>query len=255
MEDTAIEEAVAPIRHVAVADMTDDVIPRASLTKGYEFEKNRFVAIDAEELKSIEPKTATEMEILEFVQLSEIDPIYLEASYYVRPEGAGERPYALLYKSLQLTGLVAIARFAMHRREHIVVLRPGKSGIVSHTMYFASEVRSDQEYRTDADLVSKKDLALSEALIHNLASEFTPEKYKDTYREKLEAMIEAKLQGRQTGSRAVNSSQAPVVDLTEALRKSLSLVKKPPASAKRASAPIPITSARKNSSKARAQQR
>ena len=104
------------------------VIPSESVVKGFEYEKDHFVAIEAEELKSAAAQTSAEMQIEEFVKLADIDPVYLETSYYVSPEAGGERAYALLYRSMQLSGLVALAQFAMHGREHVVVLRPGKLG-------------------------------------------------------------------------------------------------------------------------------
>lgn len=227
---TPASEVLAPVRRMAVDESDQSVVPPRALTKGYEYEKDRFVALDPEELKSIVPKTATEMEILEFVKLDDIDPVYFEASYYVRPEGAGEKPYALLYQALQKTRLVAIAKFAMHSREHVVVLRPGKRGLISHTMYFQSEVRAEQEYRADTDLIEARDLDLAEKLIHSLAAGFEPEKYKDTYREKLEALIQSKVEGKRASQEPTPSRRAPVVDMTEALRRSLALLKKPPQS-------------------------
>ena len=166
-------EVLAPVRRVAVDESDQSVVPSRALTKGYEYEKDRFVALDPEELKSIVPKTATEMEILEFVKLDDIDPVYFEASYYVRPEGAGEKPYALLYQALQKTRLVAIAKFAMHSREHVVVLRPGKRGLISHTMYFqlGSSRGAGVQGRHRPDRIERSDLA--EKLIHSLAAELS----------------------------------------------------------------------------------
>lgn len=230
------EPELAPIRRAAVSEGDREPIPEQDIEKGYEFEKGRFVAIGAEELKAIAPKTTTEMEILEFVKLQEVDPVYFETSYYVRPEEAGEKPYSLLYRALQETGLVAVARFAMHGREHIVILRPGGRGILCHTMYFNSEIRADEEYRTDASIVVKKELDLAKQLIHSLAVSFEPAKYTDAYRDQLEAMIAAKVEGREIVAVKPKATASPVVDISDALRKSLAAVKKPPAAAKKAAA-------------------
>jgi DNA end-binding protein Ku len=223
------EPVLAPVQQVSVRKGTDEVVSPRSVVKGYEYDKDRFVVVDQEELKSIAPKTATEMEIQEFVQLSEIDPVYFETSYYVRPEEAGEKAYALLYRSMQVTGLVAIAKFAMHNREHVVVLRPGKSGIISHTMYFTSEVRADEEHRADTRSVNPKELDLAQTLIHSLAAPFEPEKYRDTYREKLESIIANKVEGKPL-PKIETVRSADVVDIAEALRKSLANLKKPASS-------------------------
>jgi DNA end-binding protein Ku len=228
--ETPVEEPVlAPVQQVSVRKGTDEVVSPGSVVKGYEYDKGRFVTVDQEELKSIAPKTATEMEIQEFVQLAEIDPVYFETSYYVTPEEAGEKAYALLYRALQATGLVAIAKFAMHSREHVVVLRPGKLGIISHTMYFTSEVRADEEYRADTKAVTPKELDLAQTLIHSLAAPFEPEKYRDTYRQKLESLIADKIQGKPVAKVELIKS-AEVVDIADALRRSLANLKKPASS-------------------------
>jgi DNA end-binding protein Ku len=223
------EPVLAPLQQASVRKGTDEVVPTGSVVKGYEYDKDQYVVVEPEELKSIAPKTATEMEIQEFVQLSEIDPVYFETSYYVRPEEAGEKAYALLYRALQLSGLVAIAKFAMHNREHVVVLRPGKTGIISHTMYFTSEVRAEEEYRADTKMVTPRELDLAQTLIHSLAAPFEPEKYHDTYREKLESMIANKVEDKPL-AKVEQPKQAEVVDIAEALRKSLASLKKPASS-------------------------
>jgi DNA end-binding protein Ku len=230
------EAVLAPVRRAAVSEDDREPIPDQAVEKGYEFEKGRFVAIGAEELKAIAPKTATEMEILEFVRLQEVDPVYFETSYYVAPEEAGEKPYSLLYRALQETGLVAVARFAMHGREHIVILRPGSRGVLCHTMYFNSEIRADQEYRADPSVVAKKELDLAKELIHSLAIAFDPATYRDTFRDQLEALIAAKVEGREPAATTQRAVASPVIDIADALRKSLAAVKKPPAAAKKATA-------------------
>jgi len=149
---------------------TQAPIPRENLVKGYEYEKNRYVVIEKEDLEKITPKTATEMQILEFVRISEIDPIHFETSYYVTPEQAGEKPYALLFDALRQSGYVALAEFAMRRRQHAVVIRPGKTGIIAHTMYYADEIRKIDEFRTNTQLVTTKERDLAVSLIEAMAA-------------------------------------------------------------------------------------
>jgi DNA end-binding protein Ku len=223
-------QVLAPVQQVSVRNGSDDVLAERSIVKGYEYEKDRYVAIEPEELKSIAPKTATEMQIEEFVKLSEVDPVYFETSYYVVPEQAGQKAYALIYKSLQVTGLVAVAQFAMHSREHVVILRPASKGLVVHTMFFSSEVRADEEYAADTTAVTQKELGLAQTLIHSLAGPFEPQKYRDTYREKLEAIIASRVAGQAAGLPSKPARAASVVDITEALQKSLAALKKPAAS-------------------------
>jgi DNA end-binding protein Ku len=225
----APEATLEPVRQASVRQGSEDILPAQSVVKGFEFEKGRYVALDKEELKSIAPKTATEMQIEEFVKLSEIDPVYFETSYYVVPEQAGEKAYALLYKAFQSSGLVALAQFAMHSREHVVVLRPGTRGIIAHTMFYSSEVRGDEEYRADTSGVTSKELQLAGTLIQSLAAPFEPEKYHDSYREKLEALIARKVAGQPTAAPEKPVRASTVVDITEALERSLAALKKPAA--------------------------
>jgi DNA end-binding protein Ku len=224
---------LAPLRQVSIRPETNERVSETSIVKGYEYEKNRYVALEPEELKSVAPTTSAAMEIEEFVQLADIDPVYFETSYYVTPEEAGEKAYALLYKSMQTSGLVALAQFAMHSREHVVVLRPGKHGLLAHTMFFANEVRADDEYHADLSAVSDKELKLAETLIHSLAAPFEPEKYRDTYREKIQALIDRKIQGLPAPAAKAAPQKSAVIDIADALRKSLANLKKPAASAPR----------------------
>lgn len=205
-------------------------VPRNELVKGYEYDKNRYVVLEDEELKNITPQTATEMQILEFVKLQEIDPVYFETSYYLAPDAAGEKAYALLFQAMRETGFVALAEVAMHRREHVMVLRPGPHGLLAHTMFYANEIRQDQEHRADPSLVGDKELKMAKLLVESLAAPFESAKYKDKFREKLEAMIAAKIDGREV-AKGPDEVQKPAdpVDILQALERSLKLVRKPAA--------------------------
>src|SRR6266704_1768062 len=204
------------VKQVLFCQLEDKQIPRSEIVKGYEYEKDKYVVIDDEDIKKVAPKTARTMEVLEFVKESEVDPIYLESSYYLSPDEAGEKPYALLFEALRQSKCVGVAKIAMHNREHIVILRPGDKGILLHTMYFTNEVRKVDEFRTDLDLVKEKELALATHLIDALAAKFEPEKYHDTYRDNLLAMIDQKIQGQKVVE-APEPHIAPVIDIMEAL--------------------------------------
>jgi DNA end-binding protein Ku len=221
---------LTPVRQASIRKESDEIVAAESVVKGYEYEKDRFVEIDPEELKNAAAQTSSEIAIEEFVKLADIDPVYFETSYYVSPEAAGEKAYALLYRSMQETGLVAIAQFAMHNREHVVVLRPGKKGMLAHTMFYATEVRSSDEHRADTSAVTNKELNLARTLVDSLAAPFEPEKYRDTYRERLEALVAMKVQGQTATPVETPKANGRVVDLSEALRKSLANLKKPAAS-------------------------
>jgi DNA end-binding protein Ku len=218
------------IKQVIYCAAEDKPIPRSEIVKGYEYEKDRYVVIEDEEVKKVAPATAKVMEILEFVKADEVDPIYLETSYYVAPDEAGERPYALLFDALRKTGYYGVAKIAMHNREHIVILRPGKNGVLLHTMYYTHEIRKVDEFRTDLSLVKEKELTLATSLIEALVAGFEPEKYTDTYRDNLLHMIEAKKKGAEVVE-TPEPKEAKVIDIMDALRASLAAVKKPAASA------------------------
>jgi DNA end-binding protein Ku len=218
------------IKQVIYCQAEDKPIPRSEIVKGFEYEKDRYVVIEDEEVKKVAPPSAKVMEIQEFVKSDQVDPIFLETSYYMAPDDAGEKPYALLFEALKQTGYVGIAKVAMHNREHVVILRPGKNGVLIHTMYYTHEIRNVDEFRTDASLVKEKELALATNLIEALAADFEPDKYKDNYRDNLLQMIEAKKQGQEVVA-APEPEKAKVVDIMEALKASLAAAKKPAASA------------------------
>ncbi len=215
------------VKQVLYCQAEDKPVPRSELVKGYEYEKDKYVVLDDEDVKKAAPPSARTMEILEFVKTDEVDPVYMESSYYVAPDEAGEKPYSLLFEGLKKTGYVALAKVAMHNREHIVILRPGAKGIILHTMYYADEVRKVEEFRTDATLIKDKELELAKTLIESLAAPFEPEKYKDAYRENLMEMIKAKVEGKELVEAPATERLAPVVDIMEALKMSLAQAKKP----------------------------
>src|SRR5208283_1830186 len=205
------------------------VVERNEIVKGYEYRKGEYVIIEPEEIKKIEPKTAKAMEILEFVKADDVDPIYFESSYYVTPEEAGRRPYALLCKALEETKYVAIAKLTMHNREYTVFLRPYKGGMMLHTMYYKDEVRDLEGFgRPDVEL-KDAEVKVAHQLIEALAGEFEPEKFHDSFEENLKTLIKARLEGDDVTAVEKPRKPAPVVDLMAALKESLAqLPKKPP---------------------------
>src|SRR6266404_3439760 len=150
------------VKQVLYCQAEDKPIPRSEIVKGYEYEKDKYVVIDDAEVKKVAPATAKVMEILEFVKSEQVDPIYFETSYYMAPDEAGEKPYALLFDALKKTGYMGIAKVTMHNREHVVILRPGANGVLMHTMDYNHEIRKVDEFRTDLSLVKDKELALAQ---------------------------------------------------------------------------------------------
>lgn len=212
-------------------------VERSEIVKGYEYEKDQYVLFSEEELDKIEPPSARTMEILEFVKLDEIDPVYFDASYYVAPEDAGTKAYQLLMKAMEDSGYAAIAKLTMHQREHIVIIRPSAKGMMLHTMFYSSEIRASESVPTDKIELKDQEKKLAEQLIQSLANPFDPQKYRDEYQENVRAMITAKHQGQEV-TEAAQPQMAPVVDLMEALKKSLA-EQQPAASAAAAAASSP----------------
>jgi DNA end-binding protein Ku len=207
------------------------VVERSEIVKGYEYEKGQYVIIEPEEIKKIEPKTSKAMEILEFVKADEIDPLYFESSYYLMPEEAGRRPYALLSKALKDSDYVAISKLTMHNREYTCFLRPYEHGLMLHTMYYEDEVRRLKEFDPPKVDLKEGELKIAHQLIEALEGKFDLSKYRDTFEENLKELIKAHLEGKEVTPVEKPKKLAPVVDLMAALKDSLAQMegKKKPA--------------------------
>ena len=233
---------VAPVRRVyeapGAASEHDQPLRAEDLVKGYEYAKGEYVVLDEQELRGIVPKTSPDLQIAEFVPFDQIDPVYLETSYYVAPDETSEKAYALLFKAMQETGQAAIGQLTMHRRDHVVILRPGKTGMLAHTMFYADEVRTVDEFRTNTGLVSEKELDLAKTLISALATSFEPEKFKNEFRERLNELIESRAAHREV-ARAEPTSTAKVIDIMDALRQSLAAIEQTELASKPTPAKMP----------------
>jgi DNA end-binding protein Ku len=222
----------ARIKQQLYCPVEERVVERSEIVKGYEYRKNEYVIIEPDEIKKIEPRTAKAMEILEFVKADEVDPIYFDASYYLAPEEAGRRPYALLSQALEETDYVAIAKLTMHNREYTVILRPYRGGLMLHTMYYKDEVRGLENFgRPDVE-VREAEVKVAHQLIQALSAKFDPAKYYDTFEENLKKLIKARLEGKEV-TPVEKPKPVPVTDLMDALRQSLAQMegKKKPAHA------------------------
>jgi len=213
-------------------------VDRSEIVKGYEYRKDEYVVIEPEEIKKIEPKTAKTMEILEFVKASEVDPVYFESSYYMLPEEAGRRPYALLTAALAESDYYAIAKLTMHNREYTVIVRPHEGGLMLHTMYYADEVREVEGFGAPDVELKEAEIKVAHQLIEALAAEWEPKKFHDDFQDNLKKLIQTKLEGGEIAEVEKPKKLAPVVDLMSALKESLAQMegKKKPATATREAA-------------------
>ncbi|MGB0039235.1 MAG: Ku protein [Terriglobales bacterium] len=221
------------VKQQLICSADGQVLERSDIVKGFEYRKGEYVVVEPEEIKKIEPKTAKTMEILEFVKSAEVDPVYFESSYYMLPEEAGRRPYALLTKALEESEYVAIAKLTMHNREYTVFLRPHKGGMMLHTMYYKEEVREVEGYGAPDVEIKEAEIKVAHQLIEALADEWDPDKYHDDFQDNLKKLIETKLEGGTVQAVEPPKKLAPVVDLMAALKESLENAKKPAASEKR----------------------
>ena len=166
----------ARVKQQLYCPVDEKVIERNEIVKGYEFRKGEYVVVEPEEIKKIEPKTAKAMEILEFVKQEEIDPVYFESSYYLAPDEAAKKPYALLVKAMKDTGYVGVAKLAMHNREYTAFLRPYEKGLMLHTMYYKEEVREAPDFGTDHATLKEGEVKVAHQLIEALAAKWDPDK-------------------------------------------------------------------------------
>lgn len=197
-------------------------VDRSEVVRGYEYEPGQYVVVTDEEIKKITPRSSKTMEILAFVKQAQIDPIYFDSSYLVMPEKDSEKAYALLLKTLEDTERVAIATVTMYQREYTVFIRPRSHGLTLHTMYFANEIRKVAGYgETEKNIKLKPaEIQLAEQLVETLSEDFKPEKYHDTFQDRLRELIQAKRKGK-TITVEKEPARAPVIDMMEALKRSL----------------------------------
>ena len=217
------------IRYKKVNERTGDEVPQDRIVKGYDLGGGEYVILTEEELESAEPKKSRQIEISDFVGLVDIDPVFFRSSYYLAPEGEGaEKAYALLRRAMAEAGRVAIATLVMRNKEYLVAIRPEDDALALHTMYFSDEVRAPGR---DLDLpetgdVTDRELSMAQLLIASMESEWDPERFHDTHREKVEAIIEEKRQGHEIVLQEGPEPAAKVVDLMEALSASIAAAAK-----------------------------
>ena len=245
------EKCNSRIKQQLYCPTCERVVERSEIVKGFEAEKNSYVIVEDEELKKIAPESQETMEILEFVHLNEIDPLYFDASYFTTPEDPGRRAYQLLFETMEKSGYAAIAKLAMHQREYTVVIRPRAKGLTIHTMFYENEVRDVPGYGATSNIeVKPQEVNLAEQLVKSLAAPFEPKKYEDAYQGRLTELIEAKSQGKAIAP-TKSHRLAPVIDLMAALQKSLGQVedgtsKKPASSSGDRRSPAPHRATRKS---------
>src|SRR5262249_13901908 len=198
-------------------------VERNELVKGYEVAKDQYVTFADDELRAIEAAASRAIEIQEFVPLAQVDPVYFEDSHYLGPDKGGDKPYQLLADAMRQTGMVAIAQHVTRGKERLVLIRPYEDGLLLHTLFYADEVRAFADVPRATGLpVKPAEADLARKLITELTHKrFTPEQYKDTYRARLRAAIDQKVAGEEIHVTAPEPERAQVIDLMDALKRSL----------------------------------
>jgi DNA end-binding protein Ku len=235
-----------PIQQRRWCPTDEEEVPWNEVVRGYEYAKGKFVTLTDEDFERLPLPSKHTIEISAFVEASEIDPVFYEKSYFLAPDAKGEKPYALLFKALEEKGLTAIASITMRKREQLCAIRPHAGVIVLETLYYADEVELERQVDLSAVKIREKELEMAFALIELLRKPFKPEEYHDHYREALAELIEAKLEGKEVVT-APPARDTKVIDLAEALARSVAAARKTPKAARGA--------ARRASSRAAPQRR
>jgi DNA end-binding protein Ku len=214
----------ARIRYKKVSEVTGEEVPAERIKRGYEISKGRYVMIEPEEIEALRPKATHTIEIEEFVDLGDIDPLYFEQPYYLVPDERGLKPYKLLVEAMTELNKVAIGRIIVRSKERLVAIRPVDSVLCIETMRYADEVLpADELVASEAEVqLSDRERTMARQLVESLASEtFDPAKYQDEYREQVLGLIERKAAGEEIVAEPVAEPPAKVLDLVAALEASL----------------------------------
>ena len=216
------------VKYKRVSAVDGEEVPYGEIAKGYELSSGEVVVLTDEDFKDLPLTTSRAIDVLQFVPLEQVDPIYFEKSYYLEPDKAGVKPYALLRDALEESGKVAVVKVALRNRESLATLRVRDGVFVLETMLWPDEVRTpDFGFLDEPVEVRPQELAMAGSLIDTLSGDFDPGQYKDSYREALQQVIEAKVAGQEVVQpEEAQPTSGTVVDLMAALRASVEAAKK-----------------------------
>jgi DNA end-binding protein Ku len=227
------EKDLSPIHMDRVCNLEDKAVPYSEIVKGYEYTKGKFVVITDEEIKAAQPQSSKALEILDFVEESEIDPRFFDTPYFCVPQKGGERAYALLRETIRQTKMVGIGKFALRQRESLASIKVIGDALVLEVMRFGTELVDPSEYTfPPAKDVKPQELKMAEQLVQTFAAKFDPSKYTDDYRAYILRLIDDKLKGKEISTEeAAEPEGTPVLDLMARLRESLEQGRKRPGAA------------------------
>jgi DNA end-binding protein Ku len=217
------------IGYQRVAKADSEVVPYEDIVKGYEYEPDRYVVFERDELDALKPESSRTIDILQFTPLEEIDPIYFQRSYYLAPDPAGAKAYGLLATAMEDKRTVAVCKITLRDKEHLATLRLRDGVFVLETMHWPDEIRAFELSEVGVDELPEprpQEVQMAETLIENLTEDFNPAAYHDEYRERVLDAVRAKVEGEEVTIISEEGEAAPVVDLTEALKASVEASKK-----------------------------
>jgi len=216
-------ECNSRIKQQTYCPRCERVVERSDLVRGYAVGKTDYVRFTDEELKTLEAAASSAIEIQEFVPLARVDPVYFASTHYLGPDRGGEKAYRLLAESMHATGKVALAQHVSRGKEHLVLIRPFADGLALHGLYYADEIRPFAEVDRGGEVqVRPAESELAHRLIAELSAEaFAPEQYRDHYRDRLKEAVDRKVAGEEITSAAPADEAPHVIDLMDALKKSL----------------------------------
>jgi DNA end-binding protein Ku len=213
------------LQNVRWCPKDEEAVPWDEVVRGFEYAKGQYVPISEEDLEHLPVKTIHTVDISDFVKLEEVDPIYFDKAYYLAPEEAGVKAFALLRQALEQTGRAAVAKVAIRDKESLCLVRPYQDVLTMETMLYANEIRSTKDIAVDGAAVSPKELQMAVSLIENLSDSFDPRRYHDEYQAALKQLIDAKVEGAPLPALPSEHGEK-VVDLMEALRASVEATRK-----------------------------
>ena len=215
------------IKYKRVCTIDGEEVPYSDIAKGYELPSGEIVVLTDEDFADLPLSSSRRIDVLQFVEAEEVDPIYFSKSYYLEPDAQGAKPYVLLRDALENSGQVAIVKIAIRQRESLATLRVRQGVFVLETMLWPDEVRTPDFPFLDEDIeIRKQELSMATSLIESMEGEFDPSEHKDAYREALQAVIDAKIEGREVTRPAEEAEEEPAADLLSALRASVEAAKK-----------------------------
>jgi DNA end-binding protein Ku len=218
------KEDLAPIGYDKVRKDTGEHVDPDEIVRGFEIEKGRYVPLEDEDIDRLDIELTKAIDICDFVDLDEIDPIYFRKAYHLLPEEGAEKPYLLMVRALEETGKVGIAKVVIRNKQHLACLRTVDDKLVLETMYYADEVRKPEPVKVKGEL-RKAEVEMAKSLVENLSEPFDPEKYDDTYRKELLQLLRAKAKGRKLPEPS-EEEPGEVIDLMAALKESVERTKR-----------------------------